>query len=367
MAYHAAIHSTSADKEWIVELRDLFRRPGSYGIERHRQLVEKTPIGLATEDGPAASALYALLAYGADGLDAIYKIATGVQDLALAAQRALVRIAIRDASCARYIRRAESFVEAVTIEATVLKISEILNREATQLHARRLVQKLIRFCLADRAHRRSPAYLWLMTDEMDNRLEAELLVSDIIAKSVLNINDEMCDELQGLVETDSKERVYQLFLQENPAILDPLSSEIYPGHQLGSDYVTDFVIRRLDNQYTLIELEKPTDPLFTKYPQPSQQLSHALGQVLNWFALVEDYPGYIRDHGLPDIRSPRATIVIGRTTQLNKDQRRMLVQMNGLFHPRVEILTFDDVVQRARDVVRNLTDKPPIPNSLRDI
>jgi len=120
---------------------------------------------------------------------------------------------------------------------------------------------------------------------------------------------------------------------------------------------TDFVIRRFDDQYVFVELEKPRDVLFTSYPQPSASLSHALGQVLSWFAWVEDNIAHAESHGFPNIHSPRAMIVIGRDHGLNAEQRRMLRLTNDLVNHRILIWTYDEVIQNARNVVRNLTSR----------
>ena len=117
------------------------------------------------------------------------------------------------------------------------------------------------------------------------------------------------------------------------------------------------MIRRFDDQYVFVELEKPRDALFTAYPQPSASLSHALGQVFSWFAWVEDNIAYAVSHGFPNIHVPRALIVIGRDQGLSVEQRRMLRLMNDLVNHRVLIWTYDEVIQNAKNVVRNLTSR----------
>ena len=102
-------------------------------------------------------------------------------------------------------------------------------------------------------------------------------------------------------------------------------------------------------------LHQPGNALFTGYPQPSAPLSHALGQVFSWFVWVEDNIAYAKDHGFPTIYTPRALVVIGRDRDLSADQRRMLRLMNDRMNHRVLIWTYDEVIQNARNVVRNLT------------
>jgi hypothetical protein len=86
-------------------------------------------------------------------------------------------------------------------------------------------------------------------------------------------------------------------------------------------------------------------------------LSHAIGQVTNWFIWVEDNIAYAQSHGFPGILNPRGIIVIGRRKDLTPSQTRMLSELNDLLNPRVQVVTYDDVIQSALNVLKNLTSK----------
>ena len=165
------------------------------------------------------------------------------------------------------------------------------------------------------------------------------------------------DEAEDLIRQNLLERPYQEFFEKNPSLLDPLASTVVPRQALADLWKTDFVIKRFDEQYLFVELEKPRDVLFTDYPQPSPALAHALGQVLSWFAWVDDNVDYAQKHGFPQIHKPRGLIVIGRDASLSNEQRRMLRTINDLVDHRIQIQTFDEVVRNARNVVRNLTSR----------
>jgi hypothetical protein len=178
-----------------------------------------------------------------------------------------------------------------------------------------------------------------------------------MATATLQVSDELCNEAADLVAKDLNEAEYQRFFEKHPALLDPLAATIVPRQVLAEIWRTDFVIRRFDDQYVFVELEKPRDALFTTYPQPSASLSHALGQVFSWFAWVEDNIAYASTHGFPNIHAPRGLIVIGRDRDVNADQRRMLRLMNDLLNHRILIWTYDEVIRNAKNVVRNLTSR----------
>ena len=150
------------------------------------------------------------------------------------------------------------------------------------------------------------------------------LILRLVVQGSLNLNELMSEEFRLLIDQDLNEAVYQEFLSTHPALIDPLASTIVDRQALAEIWKSDFVIRRLDNEYVFVELEKPRDNPCTNYPQPSAALSHAIGQVINWFVWVEDNIAYAQSHGFPGILNPRGVVVIGRRQDLAPAQARML-------------------------------------------
>jgi hypothetical protein len=187
------------------------------------------------------------------------------------------------------------------------------------------------------------------------------LIANSIAKSTLAITSSMLTEFETLIAEDHNEGRYQAFLADHPAILDPLAARVIPLQVMGEDWKSDFVLQRLDGHYMLVEIEKPRDHPLTTYPHPSAALSHALGQVLNWFVWLEDNIAYAQSHGFPEIHMPTAMVVIGRDRDLSLSQRRVLRALNDSLSPRIVVRTYDDIVQSARTVLHNLT-SPTIPD-----
>jgi hypothetical protein len=185
--------------------------------------------------------------------------------------------------------------------------------------------------------------------------EGQSLLLELTRDAKLQLHDLICGNLERLIAQDLPERVFQGFLETHPTVLDPAACEVVPRQNLAELWRTDFVVRRLDDRYIFVEVEKPQDRLFTQYPQPSTALSHALGQVLSWFTWVEDNIAYAHAHGFPGTHAPQGIIVIGRKNDMNADQLRMLKMLNDILAPRIVVLTYDDVLENARNVVRNLT------------
>ncbi len=196
---------------------------------------------------------------------------------------------------------------------------------------------------------------------LHTRGEAEDRGTDLFLRLVvqgsLTLNELMCEELQVLIDQALPERAYQEFLSTHPAFIDPLASSVVDRQVLGEVWKSDFVIRRLDNEYVFVEIEKPSDLPFTDYPQPSGSLSHAIGQVVNWFIWVEDNIAYAQSHGFPGILNPQAIIVIGRRPSLSLPQTRMLASLNELLLPRIKIVTYDDLLHSAHSILANMANK----------
>ena len=211
-----------------------------------------------------------------------------------------------------------------------------------QNESKRALSKIFRHYAADPTNRRDLGTLLHGLTLMSGESPETTLVSEIMATATLSISDEICNEAEDLVRQDLLEKVYQDFFEQHPALLDPLASSVVPRQNLADLWKTDFVVKRFDDQYLFVELEKPRDSLFSNYPQPSCAFSHALGQVMSWFAWIDDNTEYAQKHGFPNIHRPRGLIVIGRDYALNDEQRRMLRMMNELMDHRIQIWTYDN-------------------------
>jgi len=113
--------------------------------------------------------------------------------------------------------------------------------------------------------------------------------------------------------------------------------------------VSDFVFREPVNDYELVEIEAPHRELFRKDGQQREELTHAINQITDWVQYIEDNRTLVEGElGLVGISTnPRKLVVIGRSSTLTEDNRRKLVTLQNL-HGKLRILTYDDVLARAR-------------------
>jgi Domain of unknown function (DUF4263) len=338
---------------------------------------------------PATSAL---LIYGAEGLDALYEAATAWPEGTLSdsgfefyvffpwrAQKALLAVALgRTDVVHEEVRWANAYLEDRVYEKLLQDIRNTCESLELQREARRQLSRVVHSCINEPSARYRLARMLDIAEHFlpilqlqerhsewrDYRLEVQArqsealkFILELVAQGTLNVSDIVCHGLEVLVGDDLPEKEYQEYFERHPALIDPLASSIVERQHMGEEWRSDFVIRRLDDQYIFVEIEKPQDNPFTNYPHPSAALSHALGQVLNWFVWVEDNVAYAQSHGFPGIHSPKGVVVIGRSGDLNSAQLRLLKGLNDLLHPRIRIETYDDVLLNARNIIRNLTAK----------
>lgn len=166
-------------------------------------------------------------------------------------------------------------------------------------------------------------------------------------------------EFKELLDSEpQREEILQSFLKDNPALLCPTYTRVWPKLQLGSR-ITDFVFSDATDDYLLVELEKSTDRLFLKDGHTSRELNHARGQVVDWKRYLEDNLSTVQQElGLFGISSnPRSLIVIGRSKNLTADNRRKLTTLENE-SPKTKVMTYDDVYDAAMTLIGNLLGPP---------
>jgi len=185
-------------------------------------------------------------------------------------------------------------------------------------------------------------------------------LSGLLLETQLMINFDIIQQFKQLLDDNShREQDFHLFLEDNPALLDPFAAEVRTKHELGDDFITDFVIRQLNNQYVLVEIEKSSHKLFTKRGTFTAALTNAVGQVRDFQAWIHDHVAYARTK-LPDIRHPEGLVVIGRRTDLTNAMKIRLQEENFSRRGHIKILTYDDLIDQASAVYDNLLRKPKL-------
>ncbi|MFL6286542.1 MAG: Shedu anti-phage system protein SduA domain-containing protein [Pyrinomonadaceae bacterium] len=181
-------------------------------------------------------------------------------------------------------------------------------------------------------------------------------LGDTINQFVILLNE--CEE--------DDERIFHEFLRAHSILLDVYGDAVskprfvYPEDEspLGKAYVEpDFIIKYPDGNYKLVELEKPAKLMATKHGQPRAEVNQAAFQIAEWRAFIAnhydqlktDFPGLAVNH--------TAMIVISRTTQRSYGEGRNIRKYKELLQsqfPTVDILTYDELLERARGAYTRL-------------
>ncbi|OUL21821.1 hypothetical protein BV375_28540 [Nostoc sp. 106C] len=157
-----------------------------------------------------------------------------------------------------------------------------------------------------------------------------------------------------LNKKERNEYELQSYLTQNPILLGLEYRNVIPKYKLGAEYEMDYALQRSSGLVDVMEIEASSLPLFNKNGDPSHYLIHAEQQVLDWLAWIERNHPYARE-SLPGITKPLGFVVIGRSSDLSDKGRNRLNQRNNLFRGNLQVLTYDDVLEKARTTYKVLT------------
>lgn len=174
----------------------------------------------------------------------------------------------------------------------------------------------------------------------------------VAGEAQITLTTRVVEDFEALIAEAHAEQVYQDYLTQHAGLLDLASAEVIPLAPLGLEFKTDFVLRRHDGRYIVIEIEKPQDRIFTNQVDFTHEFTHAVGQVLDFQQWVAENVAYATKH-FPGIASPDGIVVIGRRADLDERRERKLErwQVNS---NSIEIFTFDDLSTRARHILTSL-------------
>ncbi|MES1242112.1 MAG: Shedu anti-phage system protein SduA domain-containing protein [Acidobacteriota bacterium] len=138
--------------------------------------------------------------------------------------------------------------------------------------------------------------------------------------------DGLVSDFEAVLKNGSEEDVQQ-FLIANDILLDGFSE--YGGViklskvKLGAEHVTDFVLLHAVPKYsnsrrpgiTLVEIERPDCPLFTKSGDPAAALTHAIRQTQDWSMWIQanrDYASKTIQQSLEKLVKKQQVNAMGR-------------------------------------------------------
>jgi hypothetical protein len=115
----------------------------------------------------------------------------------------------------------------------------------------------------------------------------------------------------------------------------------------------DYALIRISGLVDLVEIERSSHKLFRQNGDPTSALIHAEQQVLDWLSSCDHNSAYARE-GLPLVQRPVGFVVIGRSGDLRDEDRKRLIRRNLTFEGHLQVLTFDDLLERGQRLVEFL-------------
>lgn len=185
------------------------------------------------------------------------------------------------------------------------------------------------------------------------RAKAVTQLFTAVSRRWMAISTPVLEAFDTLIKTSpSDEPAFQAFLVKHPQLLDPLAHEVWPQPNLFGFREPDFIVRRADGTYMVVEIECPSKALITAGGQISSSVTHAEQQAADYRRnLIRKYPD-IRVH-IPDFQEPDCLVVIGLERDLNPDQLQVLRDANQSRN-HLRIVGFDWLLERGRTIAANV-------------
>lgn len=146
-----------------------------------------------------------------------------------------------------------------------------------------------------------------------------------------------------------KEKDLQKFLSKKPWLLG-LEYETAIPEKIGVAQRYDFYMEKYDGYADIIEIKKINELIFDKNGKVTSVFSRALQQLIDY---IDDAIHWSNDKRLSkrlkfNFLKPKGILIIGKNQDIEK-----LKNLQFYFH-NIEILTYDDVLQRGKNILKHL-------------
>ncbi len=187
-------------------------------------------------------------------------------------------------------------------------------------------------------------------------LDAAKLVFAALAARWLAIGEPILNQFGSLItQHPGDEQRFQAFLETVPQLLDPMCFQVWSRPDLCGAKEPDFIVRRFDNTYLIVEIETPAKQLVTEGNQISAAATQAISQATQYRQYMMDRPDSMRSH-FPEFRDPECLVVIGCEGKLSPSQRDAL-DADNQSRRRLRVVGFDWLLRRATAIRANTLDR----------
>ena len=157
-----------------------------------------------------------------------------------------------------------------------------------------------------------------------------------------------------MTDRSDDEPAFHTFLEKHPQLVDPMVLDVWSKPDLHGAAEPDFVLRRIDGSYLVVEIETPGKALTTADNQLSAHTTHAIAQTFRCRAFLMERFGQAAAT-FPQFQSPDCLVVVGLEQGLLKGQKRIL-RLENEMRAGLRIVGFDWLLTRAQTVARNVVE-----------
>ena len=187
--------------------------------------------------------------------------------------------------------------------------------------------------------------------------EAELIAELVSALSTkwLRFGPSALERFEALLQNEREnEGIFQEFFCDHPQILDPMAMQVWSRPDFHGALEPDFVVRRADDSYLVVEIECPSKPIMAGATRFSHQAAHAEAQAIEYEDFLSLHITEATTH-FPSYRRADCLAVIGLEKDLTRPQRQALDRLNGR-RQNSKVVGFDWLLERARTLISNIGD-----------
>lgn len=175
----------------------------------------------------------------------------------------------------------------------------------------------------------------------------------LIIKTNIDIFKKDLEEFEKLLKKSESQQIneeeIQKFLTAKRWIFSPEYYKVEPKKPAGSKSQFDYYLEDYKGKGTIVELEKPSDPIFSKNEKYglSSKCAESLGQLIRYIETTIAI-GHSREvsriEKISEVK-PLGFLIIGRTK--TDDEVRRLETINFYFARSIEILSYDMLLKRT--------------------
>ena len=204
-------------------------------------------------------------------------------------------------------------------------------------------------------------YISLLFDNIDllDEWTKTILKNEILEAQKIKNNSDIfklkIKKLKQLVkDPNTTEREFQQFFEQNYWMFGVEYIEAISQEKISDKDIPDFLLKKYDEFYDILDLKLPIPKLFKNIGNkrhPRHELSEGCSQIENYIDYSIENTKKIEDDMQKRIYRPQGILVIGRSDISEKDR----LQRFNYNHSKVKIMTYDDVIQKATNLIDKIS------------